>query len=68
MRMLRNVALQLAALVRVSSTSLTGAEAGLLLQWLDTIGAIADPDVVTASERAGVEYPHINRIGTGLSS
>jgi AcrR family transcriptional regulator len=54
---LRKFALELAALMRVSSTSLTGAETGLLLQGLDTIGAIADSDVVTASERAGVESP-----------
>jgi AcrR family transcriptional regulator len=56
MLVIRNVALEPAALMRVSSTSLTGADTGLLLQWLDTIiGAIADSDVVTASERAGVE-------------
>lgn len=36
---LETVALQLAALIRSSSTALTGAETGLLLQWLDIIGA-----------------------------
>jgi AcrR family transcriptional regulator len=56
MLVLRNVALELAALMRVSSTQLTGAETGLLLQWLDTIiGAIVDSDVVTASDPVGVE-------------
>jgi len=40
---LETVALQLAALVRSSSTPLTGAESGLLLQWLGTIGTAAIP-------------------------
>jgi AcrR family transcriptional regulator len=40
---LETVALQLAALIRSSSTSLTGAESGMLLQWLDTIGTTANP-------------------------
>jgi AcrR family transcriptional regulator len=36
---LKPVALQCAALIRATPTSLTGAEATLLLQWLDTISA-----------------------------
>lgn len=40
---LEAVALQLAALVRSSSTPLTDAESGMLLQWLDIIGTTANP-------------------------
>jgi AcrR family transcriptional regulator len=36
---LKTVALQCAALIRATQTSLTGAEVTLLLQWLDTISA-----------------------------
>jgi hypothetical protein len=65
MRVLKNVAPQLAALMRVSSTSLTGAETGLQLQWLDTVGAIADSDVVNRWSGPVSKSVHINLIGTG---
>lgn len=41
--MLKTVALQCAALIRATPTTLTAAEVTLLLQWLDAIGAACGP-------------------------
>jgi hypothetical protein len=67
MRKRRNVAPQFAALMRVFSAQLTGAEIDLRVQWLDTIGTIADLDIV--NRRSGPVSKSVHTtIGTGPCS